>query len=69
MQVKANIFREYDIRGNAEQDLTDEAVYAIGRAYGTRLVNKSIRQAAVGGDIIPSTPRAIRLKLNDMMTR
>lgn len=57
MQVKANIFREYDIRGNAEQDLTDEAVYAIGRAYGTRLVNKSIKQAAVGGDIRLSTER------------
>ena len=31
--LEARIFREYDIRGIWEQDLTIEAVRAIGRAY------------------------------------
>ncbi|MBR1603338.1 MAG: phosphomannomutase, partial [Synergistaceae bacterium] len=57
MQVKANIFREYDIRGEADNDLSSEAVYAIGQAYGTRLVNNNIKCAAVGGDVRISTKR------------
>ena len=29
MNIPANIFREYDIRGNADKELTDETVKAI----------------------------------------
>ena len=36
-RIAARIFREYDIRGVAGVDLTDEAAYAIGRAYATYL--------------------------------
>ena len=32
--ISPEIFREYDIRGDAERDLTDGVVEAIGRAYG-----------------------------------
>ncbi len=57
MQIKPSIFREYDIRGDAEKDLTDEAVEAIGKAYGTWLIEKNINNAAVGGDVRLSTKR------------
>ncbi len=38
--INPSIFREYDIRGVAETDLTDAAVERIGKAYGTYLQNK-----------------------------
>ncbi|MFO0674967.1 MAG: phosphomannomutase/phosphoglucomutase [Polyangiaceae bacterium] len=37
MNVPANIFREYDIRGLADRDLTDELATAVGRGLGTML--------------------------------
>ncbi len=39
MIVPGHVFREYDIRGNADQDLTSELATAIGRALGTFLGN------------------------------
>ncbi len=33
--INPKIFREYDIRGIADKDLTDDVVYKIGRGYGT----------------------------------
>ena len=38
--ISPEIFREYDIRGDAERDLTDDVVEAIGRAYGAWLANQ-----------------------------
>lgn len=35
--VPARIFREYDIRGIVDQDLTDDVYYNLGRAYATFL--------------------------------
>lgn len=37
MQVPHSIFREYDIRGVADRDLTDEVVRAIGLGFGATL--------------------------------
>ena len=56
--MNMNIFREYDIRGSADTDLTDETVRAVGRAYGTWLVRSDITSGVtVGGDSRLSTPR------------
>ena len=55
--VPSRIFREYDIRGEAESDLTDENVLAIARAYGTYLKRSGILKATVGGDVRLSTGR------------
>ena len=53
-------FREYDIRGVAERDLTNELAEAIGRGYGTMIANGrdpgSLR-IAVGRDCRLSSPR------------
>ena len=57
MKVLADIFREYDIRGDADQELTDGAVEAIGRAYGTWLRRKGVSRASLGGDVRLSTER------------
>ncbi len=35
--VPEHIFREYDIRGIADTELTDEFVMSIGHAFGTWL--------------------------------
>lgn len=61
MNIPANIFREYDIRGNAERELTDEIVKAIGQAYGSWLIRNDVTSGiTVGGDARLSTERIKR---------
>lgn len=55
--VPAHIFREYDIRGIADAELTDEHVFLIGKAFGTWLKRRGATEAVVGGDARLSTPR------------
>ncbi|MDZ7261025.1 MAG: phosphomannomutase/phosphoglucomutase [candidate division KSB1 bacterium] len=55
--MNPNIFREYDIRGIAEEDLTDENVEKIGRAFGTYLGRKGLRKFVVGRDVRLSSER------------
>jgi phosphomannomutase/phosphoglucomutase len=51
------IFREYDIRGVADRDLTDEVVTNIGRAFGTFLSRRGKRRVALGRDCRLSSDR------------
>ncbi|NWF75708.1 MAG: phosphomannomutase/phosphoglucomutase [Nitrospirae bacterium] len=46
------VFREYDIRGIVEEDLTENFVFLLGKAFGTYLrnVNPVARQVSVGRD-------------------
>ena len=60
--INKSIFREYDIRGIAEQDLTDEAVTLFGMVYGTliRGLGSGVRgqkKVAVGRDVRLSSKR------------
>jgi phosphomannomutase/phosphoglucomutase len=55
--VNPAIFREYDIRGIADTDLTDETIRAIGRAFGERMREKGQKRVAVGRDVRLSSPR------------
>ncbi|HPK43244.1 MAG TPA: phosphomannomutase/phosphoglucomutase [Synergistales bacterium] len=57
MNVPSHIFREYDIRGNADEELTSETVRAIGLAYGTFLNREGVKKITVGGDVRLSTER------------
>jgi phosphomannomutase/phosphoglucomutase len=57
MDVPAHIFREYDIRGLAEEELNTKNVRAIGHAFGTILRKNGVRLATVGGDVRSSSPR------------
>jgi phosphomannomutase/phosphoglucomutase len=55
MTVNPYIFREYDIRGLAEGELTDEVASAVGRAFGT-FIGGSVK-VTVGRDVRLSSPR------------
>jgi phosphomannomutase / phosphoglucomutase len=54
------IFREYDIRGIVGRDLTSDLAEEIGKAFGTILKRKSLRQIAVGRDGRESSPELYR---------
>jgi phosphomannomutase/phosphoglucomutase len=55
--LSPTIFREYDIRGLVDRDLTEEAVGLVGKALGTRIREAGGRKAAVGRDARLSGPR------------
>jgi phosphomannomutase/phosphoglucomutase len=44
------IFREYDIRGSVEPDLTDDVVLSIGRAFGSYMTKLGKKKAALCRD-------------------
>ncbi len=54
--VNPSIFRQYDIRGLVDKDLTNETLYLIGKGYGTNLKRLNGKTAVIGGDMRPSTP-------------
>lgn len=55
--VNPHVFREYDIRGHAERDLSDELARDLGRALGTFWARRGGRRVAVGRDCRLSSPR------------
>ena len=57
MQINANIFREYDIRGIVGEQLTDEVVSVLGRALGTFFRKNGATRIAIGFDARESSPR------------
>jgi len=50
MIINPQIFRNYDIRGIVDVDLDKEKVEALGKAYGTFLRRRKIRQMVCGRD-------------------
>ncbi len=55
--MNPHIFREYDIRGVAETDLTDSVTESVARAFGSRLVEEGIGRCLLGWDVRVSSPR------------
>ncbi len=55
--VKSNIFRQYDIRGVVDQDLTEETAYKIARAMATKAAARQENRILVGMDNRKSSPR------------
>ncbi|MEO0100883.1 MAG: phosphomannomutase/phosphoglucomutase [candidate division WOR-3 bacterium] len=62
--INKDIFREYDIRGIADRDLTDEIVYRIGQGYGTYLLMRRVEwgienlsEVLIGRDVRLSSER------------
>lgn len=55
--MNEQIFREYDIRGVVDRDLTDEVVYDLARAIGTFFRAKGAARASLGRDARESSPR------------
>jgi phosphomannomutase/phosphoglucomutase len=50
MNINPQIFREYDIRGYVDKDLSEELAYNIGRAYGTLAKENNYNNIAIGFD-------------------
>jgi len=48
--IPSHIFREYDIRGKAGKELTEEVALAIGKAFGTLLVREGKKNIVIGHD-------------------
>jgi phosphomannomutase/phosphoglucomutase len=55
--LKPTIFREYDIRGIADQDLVDENIVLIGKGIGTFLKRQGAKNLVVGRDVRLSSER------------
>jgi phosphomannomutase / phosphoglucomutase len=51
MKVRRNIFREYDIRGLVDTELTDETALGIAKAFGTYVQRHGKKVLAVGRDV------------------
>src|SRR5262245_40754008 len=55
--MNPRVFREYDIRGNAERDLDDGFVNDLGKAIGTHLSRAGARRITLGRDCRVHSPR------------
>ncbi len=55
--INPAIFREYDIRGIADSDLTPPVIEALGKAFAAYVKAKGITAVAVGYDARLSSPR------------
>ena len=56
MDINPNIFREYDIRGVVDKDLTPAVVETLGKGMGAYFRRQGKRQVAVGRDCRLSSP-------------
>jgi phosphomannomutase / phosphoglucomutase len=68
MSINAHIFREYDIRGIVDQDLSGNTAELIGRAFASELRSRNGGRddlvVAVGRDNRPSSPALARQIVN-----
>jgi len=55
--MQSYIFREYDIRGVVDRDLTDDVVRDIGKGFATYVLRHGGKSISLGGDVRLSTER------------
>ena len=55
--MNPNIFREYDIRGVVDQDITDADVFTLGKAIGTYMEAHGVKRITLGRDCRLSADR------------
>ncbi|MDI6797823.1 MAG: phosphomannomutase/phosphoglucomutase [Desulfatibacillaceae bacterium] len=58
--MKAHIFREYDIRGIINKDLTTEDAFLIGKGAGAYLARRGKKRVTVGRDCRLTSPECAR---------
>jgi len=66
--MNSMIFREYDIRGIVDKDLTDDVVLNIGKAYGSLMQRQGKKTVAIGGDCRLSTERFRNVLIDGIMS-
>lgn len=59
--MQLTCFKAYDVRGKLGEELNEEVVYRIGRAFAQHLQAKRI---VVGGDIRLTSKHLAKLRLN-----
>ena len=67
--MNENIFREYDIRGIASTDLTDDVVLLIGKAFGYYLSQNNQKIMSISGDIRYTTNRIKKAFINGVISQ
>ena len=67
VRIPDYIFREYDIRGVADTELTSPIVNEIAKGFGTWLARHEVKKAVVGGDVRLSTPRIRESFINGLL--
>jgi phosphomannomutase/phosphoglucomutase len=65
--MKTDIFRQYDIRGNAQRDLTDRTVRLIGQAFGTYVQEHGSNKVLVGRNNRLSSERLHKVMLEGLL--
>ena len=65
--INTQIFRQYDIRGVAERDLTDETIELLGQAFGTFVQRSGSKQVVVGMDNRLSSERLSKALITGLM--
>ncbi len=65
--MNIEIFRQYDIRGHADRDLTDETVRYIGQAFGTYVQDCGSNRVLVGRDNRLSSERLHKVLLEGLL--
>jgi phosphomannomutase/phosphoglucomutase len=65
--IAGHIFREYDIRGLHETELTDKTAEAVGGAFATRIRAEGGARVALGQDVRPSSERLARAAERGML--
>jgi len=66
--MNPTIFRMYDIRGIADQDLNDEAVTLIGKAFGTFVKRRGCSIVSVGRDVRLTSERIKNALVNGVLS-
>ena len=65
--INSQIFRQYDIRGVADRDLTDETIDLLGKAFGTSVQRSGSRQVVVGRDNRLSSERLSKALIGGLL--
>jgi hypothetical protein len=50
VKINPHIFREYDIRGVVDKDLTPAVVRTLGEGFGTHMANSGRKELVIGRD-------------------
>ena len=68
MKVQRNIFREYDIRGLVDKELTDETALGIAKAFGTYVRRQGKKVLALGRDVRLTSDRFAEIAHEGLMS-
>ena len=64
MNIPAEIFKAYDIRGIVDETITDEVTYKIGQAIGSEIIAAGKNSIVIGRDGRLSGPRLAKTLAN-----